>query len=56
MAGAITGGVVVLIASKSLIGAFSGDSDEDPSDDPISSVVGRLVIGRFVSGRLVWGK
>lgn len=56
LAGAITAGVVAIAASKSLIGAFTGDSDDDPSDDPISSLVGRLVIGRFVSGRLVWGK
>ena len=56
LAGAITVGVAALFASKSLIGAFSGDSDDEPPDDPISSLVGRLVIGRFVSGRLVWGK
>lgn len=56
LAGAITAGVAALVASKSLIGVFSGDSDEEPPDDPISSLVGRLVIGRFVSGRLVWGK
>ena len=56
LAGVITAGVAVLLASTDLIGAFSGDVDEDVPDDPISSLVGRLVIGRFVSGRLVWGK
>ena len=56
LAGGITAGLVMLVASKSLIGAFSGDPDEEPPVDPISSLAGRLVIGRFVSGRLVWGK
>jgi|SRR5688572_13689007 len=56
LAGAITAGVAAFIASTSLIGVFSGDTDEEPPDDPISSLVGRLVIGRFVSGRLMWGK
>lgn len=56
LAGAITLGVTALVASKSLIGVFSGDPNEKPPDDPIASLVGRLVIGRFVSGRLVWGK
>ena len=56
LAGGITAGVAVLVGSKGLIGVFSGDPDEKPPDDPVSSLVGRLVIGRFVSGRLVWGK
>lgn len=56
LAGVIAAGVAVLLASTDLIGAFSGDVDEDLPDDPISSLVGRLVIGRFVAGRLVWGK
>lgn len=56
LAGAITSGVTALIASKSLIGVFSGDPEEKLPDDPISSLVGRLLMGRFVSGRLMWGK
>ena len=61
LAAGITAGVAVLAASGNLLGAFSGDPEEELPDDPISSlvgrlVIGRLVIGRFVSGRLVWGK
>lgn len=56
LAGGIAAGVAALVASRDLIGVFSGDPDEETPIDPIASLVGRLVIGRFAAGRLVWGK
>ena len=56
LVGGVAVGVVALVASERLIGAFSGDPEEEVPVDPISSLVGRVVIGRFVSGRLVWGR